>query len=122
MEHVDPKKTGTVSNLEGESDGPEQADWMSLQSEQYFLLKSATGLLRNPALLQKLGVRDGKSRHVRWEHMSQTLKVLHGESPGSPSDFVLDMKEGFRKMDEACSESLRLAFREVVLRFALNVK
>ena len=60
---------------------------------------------------------------MRWDHASQTLEVLGGELPaGSPSEFVLDMKEGFRKMDEACAESLRVAFREVVLRFALNVK
>ena len=119
--HVDPKKAGTVSNLE-KSNGPEQAGWMSLQSEQYFLRKSATGLLRSPALLQGVGVSDGKARHVRWDHASQTLNVLGGESPDSPSECVLNMKDGFHKMDEACSESLRVAFREVVLRFALNVR
>jgi hypothetical protein len=58
--HVEPrKKKGTVSNLE-ESNGLEQAGWMSLQSEQYFLRKSATGLLKSPALLQKLGMQDSK--------------------------------------------------------------
>ena len=125
MKHVDPTSTGTVSNLE-ESDGPEQAGWMSLQSEQYFLRKSATGLLRSPALLQGVGVSDGTARHVRWDHASQTLEIFGElESPAGTSSsaaaFVLDMKEGFSKMDDACAVSLRLAFREVVLRHALGV-
>ena len=134
--HVDPKKTGTVSNLAACKDKG-QPNWMSLQSESYFLRKSATGMLGCPVLLQKLGVRDGKSRRVRWDHSSQTLEVTSraflgeaartGEIPTCPSQsqgssLGLDMKEGFHKMDRVCSESLRKSFREIVVRHTLHLK
>ena len=124
MAHVDPAKTETVSNLDQCKD-TEQEGWMSLQSERYFLKKSATGVLGSPALLQKLGVQDGKARRVRWDHASQTLEVLGdssgGRTTGTGTVLGLDQKVGFHKMDDACSVALRKALKDIVVMHALHL-